>query len=413
MNDQPAYPFHTVWLQRAFGIVIASGSFLAASIAYFELIFILDYNFWDAIRQTSVWLSLFFVPAAALTALFIGSTAQWAQIVFCFVAGIASAFTSGLADLTSLIFVGLGYSLALRYNKIRGHVWLFFVPATGLYLSVWVLSNIRFIDGPVMQILLSAVGGGMLLLLTISIVRSAEMEQQQQQDHLEEMVRDRTSDLEEALHRQEQLRHHNELLLKELHHRTKNNLQIVASLLSIQRSRTDNARKQATAVLEQAEQRIQTLAATHEVFHQTDRLSSVELSEYIRTILASFSHSKGAIEPHFAAPRNGLDVHIGMDQAVLIGLILNEVVTNIVEHAYPGIMVKEVWINFRATDDALVIELMDKGVGVPPEISLERPKTAGMEVVNALVEQLEGTIRLIRTPHTVFHLELPFTPVSE
>ncbi|MFA7568084.1 MAG: sensor histidine kinase [Alkalispirochaeta sp.] len=408
---------HVVWLQRTVGITIAVGSGLSAAIAFFDLKVGLNYVLIETFAHPSVWLSVLFVPAAALTAKYIGSVGQWAQIAFCFVAAIAAVLTSTSPnDLTSFVFVGLGYFLANRYRKIERNVGRVFVPVTAVYLGAWLATNMNIIGGPAVQLLFSALGGGTLLMLTFAIVHSTSMEQREVQAYLEEAVRERTSEVREALTRQENLTLRNEVLLKELHHRTKNNLQVMISLLSIQRSRTDDSARKATAVLEQAEQRIQSLATTHEVFYQTDQVVTVELAEYVQAIVGSFSHSQGAIELHLDMEKmeemeemEGGGIPMTMDNAVLVGLVINEILTNVVEHAYPGSMLKPVWITLGERDGLVELRIADRGVGMDRGVGTATggTATAGLEIIDALVAQLRGRASVVGTPHTVWSIAFP------
>ncbi len=400
-NNLPEY---VVWQQKTAGLIIVVGSSIASVLAFVDGYFILGMPVLHVLSHPSVWLSAFFVPTAALTVVYVGSVGQWVQILFCFIAAIASAVTSGPADLTSLVFLGIGYLLAGRYRKIDKNVYRVYLPFTAVYVFLWIVTNMHVVGGPFTAFLFSILGGSTLLLLILSIVRSTAMEQRDRRNYLEQEVQERTADLKTALKHQRQLSKKNEVLLRELHHRTKNNLQIIASLLSIQRGRIDDAKKRATAVLEQAEQRIQTLAATHEVFHRTDRLDAVDLTEYIRSIIAAFSHTAGVLELHL--DDSGVENVVEMDTAVLLGLILNEVLTNVVEHAYPGEAMKPLWITLTRNGSLLSIDIADRGVGIPNSVVLEPPETAGMEIITALIAQLKGTLRITRKPHTVWHIEL-------
>jgi two-component sensor histidine kinase len=392
------------WLQRAVGTIIAGGSVLTAALSFIDYTAVLGHTPLYALGRPAVWLALVFALAAFLTTLRVGAVSQWIQITGCFLTAIVSASTSTLADLTSLVFVGFGFSLGMRYRRVAGNVWRFFVPATAVYLGVWIYTNLHIAGGPVIQVLLSSAAAAMLLLLTFAIIKSIFLEQQTLQGKLKRTVRQRTLELETALEQQRQLSNKNEVLLRELHHRTKNNLQIIASLLFIQRSRIDDARRRATAVLEQAEQRIQTLAATHEMFHRTDRPDMVNLGEYIRFVAAAFSHTSGALELHL--DDTAVEIPVNMDTAVLLGLILNELMTNVVEHAYPADMVKPLWITLKETGSSLIIHVTDRGLGIPDHVVLNPPETAGMEIINALVAQLKGTLQVTRKPHAVWHIEL-------
>lgn len=194
-----------------------------------------------------------------------------------------------------------------------------------------------------------------------------------------------------------------EILLREVHHRVKNNLQVVSSLLNLQsRSTLDSEVRRA---FEECQRRIQSMALIHEQLYQSDDLADVDFPEYIRQLsqrlFRSYNVNRGRVE---LQPEIG-PVRLGVDIAVPCGLIVNELLSNSLKYAFPDN--REGTISIRVEklqDESVLMSIADDGVGLPPDIGFWNTKTLGLRLVRLLVRQLDGEIELGGPPGAEFRI---------
>ena len=188
--------------------------------------------------------------------------------------------------------------------------------------------------------------------------------------------------------------HEKEVLLKEVHHRVKNNLQIISSILNLQKAYVgeDPAVQQ---LLHDSQDRIRSMAFIHESLYQNKNFSGLDLSEYIdglaRNLLMSHSlHGRVALEMDLRP------VDLGLDQAIPCGLILNELISNALKHAFQTTGEGTITISLSLKDDTIGLMVRDDGVGMAEDFDLERDANLGLQLVSTLVDQLDGSLE--RTP---------------
>jgi PAS domain S-box-containing protein len=195
--------------------------------------------------------------------------------------------------------------------------------------------------------------------------------------------------------------HEKEALLREIHHRVKNNLQVISSLLSLQAECLANPAVR--ALFEDSQQRIQAMALVYETLYQSTDLTRVELAHYIPRVAEQlFETYRGA------AQRVRLSTAIeaasvGVETAIPCGLLLGELLSNSLRHAFPGGRAGEIHIALRVEPTGqLTLTVRDNGVGVPPEVDFRNPSTLGLQLVTMLADQLEGTIAMDPQDGTTF-----------
>jgi PAS domain S-box-containing protein len=183
-----------------------------------------------------------------------------------------------------------------------------------------------------------------------------------------------------------------EVLLKEIHHRVKNNLQIISSLLRLQAASTPD--QNSIVALQESRTRVETIALLHEYLHQAENLSEIEFSTYIRrltTKLMSTNQSSGeAVEVDFDLEPVTLD----SQTTVLCGLILNELVSNSLRHAFPGGRKGKIRIRLRTVSGKAVMSIGDNGIGLPTGFDPQQVDTLGLRLVQRLARQLKGTFSI-------------------
>ncbi len=192
-----------------------------------------------------------------------------------------------------------------------------------------------------------------------------------------------------------------EVLLKEIHHRVKNNLQIISSLLYLQSTRTEHAG--AVSALRESRARIKSMALIHERLYASPDLASVDMGKYTRSLVADLHHSHGTEESSVRLTFNIDDIPLGITEAIPCGLIINELVSNALKHAFPKGKAGEISIQLLRTGaNRITLTVSDNGIGFPEQIDFRRSPSLGLTLVNSLVEQLGGTIELERREGTSF-----------
>ncbi|QMU27139.1 sensor histidine kinase [Adhaeribacter radiodurans] len=200
------------------------------------------------------------------------------------------------------------------------------------------------------------------------------------------------------------------LLMKELHHRVKNNLQIVSSLLSLQSNRLQD--EDARRAVKVGRQRIEAMSLIHRSLYQQDNPNLVNMREYItdlaESLMESFGVSKGELKLDLCISVAELDV----DKALPIGLIINEWVTNAFKYAYPNVPEPHLSINLQ-DNNGLQLLIQDNGPGLPAAV-WEKPQTSfGLKLVKVLSKQLNGTCSVQNQNGTTFTLHVPETTLKK
>ena len=184
-----------------------------------------------------------------------------------------------------------------------------------------------------------------------------------------------------------------EVLLKEIHHRVKNNLQIISSLFNLQARKVKDATT--LEVLHESQNRVRSMALIHEKLYHSDNLAQVDFSEYVRSLanslLQSYKSSRTTIELHFE-----LDpISLPIETATPCGLIFNELVTNALKYAFPNEKKGNLWIEARQTSsNCFTLRIADDGIGLPPDLDPNITGTLGLQLVTNLVNQLSGTLEV-------------------
>jgi PAS domain S-box-containing protein len=194
------------------------------------------------------------------------------------------------------------------------------------------------------------------------------------------------------------------LLLKEIHHRVKNNLQIIISLFNLQTHYISDSTS--LEALKEGQDRIKSMALIHERFYQAEGTSKIDFDEYIKrlteNLFISFNRSPDKIRLILDTEHISLDI----DTAVPCGLIINELVSNALKHAFEGRDKGTLKISFRQPqNDSIRLVVEDDGIGLPPGFDMENSDSLGMQLMNALTSQLEGTLSLLNGNGTTFILE--------
>jgi len=260
-----------------------------------------------------------------------------------------------------------------------------------------------------------------LVIEDISARKAAEAELARLTGRLEERVLERTAALarsNEALIAEvcqrtiaeERLRlslHEKEVLLKEIHHRVKNNLQVIVSLLYLQSSRTRDPA--CGAALMDSQTRIKSMALIHENLYQSGDLMSIDFDRYLRNLAGNLMVAYGVDRSGVLVVTDACDLVVNVTTAIPLGLIANELISNALKYAFTGRDGGEISLTGKQEPSRITLVIQDNGRGIPEDFDWEHADSLGFNLVQMLVRQLKGTITLARTSGTEFVITIPYS----
>lgn len=213
----------------------------------------------------------------------------------------------------------------------------------------------------------------------------------------ERALHERTAELERLLREKD-------VLLAEVHHRVKNNLQSISSLMHMMAARTH--RRPIHETIEELERRIQTMALVHETIYRSSDLAAVDMQAYLERVTAAqlgvLGKRRLAVEIDVDAPAVTLD----LDTALRCGLMVNELVQNAVKHAFVGRRRGRIEVRMKRVGDRLLLRVADDGKGLPADLDLDSEATLGLRLVRGLAEQLGGAARRVPEARSAIEIEL-------
>ncbi len=186
--------------------------------------------------------------------------------------------------------------------------------------------------------------------------------------------------------------------------KVKNNLQIISSLLDLQAVRIEDVQLQ--DILQKSQSRISSMAQVHESLYRSQNFAEINLTDYIRS-LATDLFDTYKIHPSAISLRVNVktDIVVSLDKAIPCGLILNELITNALKHGFRDNQAGEVFVSLEASSEGqLTLMVGNTGDSLPAHFDLEKAQSLGLQLVKALVQQLEGTLNLDRRDKTVFKI---------
>jgi PAS domain S-box-containing protein len=197
-----------------------------------------------------------------------------------------------------------------------------------------------------------------------------------------------------------------ELLLKEVHHRVKNNMQVISSLLNIQAETVGD--EVFAGLLGESQQRIKSMAMIHENFYQSDNLSEIDFGDYIN-MLANSLHRFYAVKGEMVNLDIQVDnIALDLETAVPCGIIINELISNSLKHAFKGRESRgTVSVRFKNVDCSYILQIEDDGVGLPDGFTLDSSTSMGMEIVSILTQQLDGRLQYESANGAFFEISFP------
>jgi PAS domain S-box-containing protein len=199
-----------------------------------------------------------------------------------------------------------------------------------------------------------------------------------------------------------------EILLREIHHRVKNNLQVVSSLLSLQARHVSD--RSVRVMFVESRNRLDAMALIHELLYRSSDLADIDLNKYINSLASLLLASYEVPGNRVSFITHVAPVSMSVDTAIPCGLIANELVSNCLKHAFPDGREGLITISLAAENGRFQLAISDNGVGMPDGMDLENPETLGIRIVRTLVRQLQGDIELDRSCGTEFRIRFSEAP---
>lgn len=195
-----------------------------------------------------------------------------------------------------------------------------------------------------------------------------------------------------------------EILLREIHHRVKNNMQVISSLLRMQSKLLKN--KDDIHLLEESQNRIKSMALIHEKLYQSKNLAGINFDSYVKSLTGELLMSSNISANKIQVKIDIENIFLAIDSAIPCGLVINELVTNSLKHAFPEGRTGEIKIQMKSSDKGKIeLIISDNGVALPDSVDFRKTQSLGLQLVTGIVEnQLEGSIELSRTGGTEFKI---------
>lgn len=197
-----------------------------------------------------------------------------------------------------------------------------------------------------------------------------------------------------------------DVLLKEIHHRVKNNLQIIISLLNLQSGYIKD--EYTLKAVQDGQNRVRSMALVHEKFYQAEELTEIDFGEYASKLCSYLYQSYGDKTDRIEIKVTGDHVGLDMDTAMPCGLLVNEVVSNAYKYAFPGSVTGTITIDLKRVDKKVTLKISDSGVGLPDSFDVEKAESLGLQLIQALTSQLDGELKVSREKGTTFEVTFAY-----
>lgn len=194
-----------------------------------------------------------------------------------------------------------------------------------------------------------------------------------------------------------------EVLLGEIHHRVRNNLQVISSLLNLQARATND--RDLRRAFDDSQSRVQSMALIHQQLYEASSYANIDLADYIRRLTSHLMHAYGESTEHIDLKIEINDISLAVSRAAPCGLIVNELVSNSLKYAFVDGRPGTIYIRATAQpDNSICLTVGDDGPGLPPEVGFWNTKTLGLRLVRTLVRQLDGELELGDPPGAEFRI---------
>lgn len=247
--------------------------------------------------------------------------------------------------------------------------------------------------------LILSIGGGVLLVL-LGLVTYFYRDKQKANAQLAVQNKQIESNLREK-----------EALLREIHHRVKNNLQVISSLLNMQSYYLDDPRM--INAIAEGQNRVKAMALIHQKLYQTEHLSEIDFQEYTEQLISHLATAFGQSGKNIRSAVNGSAIKLDIDTAIPLGLILNELITNAYKYAFNGVQQGSLKVDLTRDDSRCYhLRISDSGAGLPADFNEEKLNSLGLKLVRMLIEQLDGSLTISNEPGASFYIRFHETRLT-
>ena len=202
-----------------------------------------------------------------------------------------------------------------------------------------------------------------------------------------------------------------DLLLREVHHRVKNNLQVIHSLLDLQALKSKDT--ELVGMLRDSQNRVRSMSLIHQTLYQSQNFAQVDFQRFLGELLPRLTEAYASMSNQVRITINAHDVKLPINEAIPCGLIVNELVSNALKHGFPGQQTGHVEVNIREHEDNWVeLSISDDGEGIPQDLDIARTDSLGLQLVNLLAQQLHGQLDIRRAKPTRFSLRFQLGTAS-
>jgi len=192
-----------------------------------------------------------------------------------------------------------------------------------------------------------------------------------------------------------------EVLLQEIHHRVKNNMQIISSLLSLQANHTES--EETIEILKESRGRVKSMAMIHEKLYHSNNIGKVNMSKYLNNLVRDIIRSYSGDSNIITADVEVDDIQLNIDTAIPMGLLVNELVSNSAKHAFPD-KKGNITLKLKSIDSGYFLCVSDNGIGLPKDFNIEESSSLGLKLVKSLSIQLDGDLEIRANNETTFIL---------
>lgn len=378
----------------------------------------------DALLFKGVWLTLVAGLLIFITAMVRNRFGRALQSLVIFTVACVSALESSSGNLTSIVFFGLALLVASQYGLLYRYSLLKSIGLSVFYGASLAIGAYRQVPDASLDAALNLVAAGFIAYLFVVIASLRLREMANRQTELARLVAERTKDLQEeadrrrvaeeeataTAERNKALAGDREVLLRELHHRSKNDLQMILSLLSLRAEKGD--RPELVELFRPTQDRIRTIALVHEQLDGSKRFDAVGLRDYLEHLLANLqiSHRDYSVE---VKAEIDAEVSIKLESATHIGLLVHELVLCSYRYSFEPGALGTISVSAITENGALRISISDTGTGLPAEIDPAAPDQDEIAIVAGLVKRLSCDLSLERTPGAGWTAIIPLDVVQQ
>ncbi len=194
--------------------------------------------------------------------------------------------------------------------------------------------------------------------------------------------------------------HEKEMLLKEIHHRVKNNLQIIVSLLKLQSKYVNDPKD--LQIFNSSRSRVETMSLIHEKLYKSNDISDIDLGSYIKDLVSHILKAYKVNHDEISFELKSDSIQLSIDTAIPCGLIINELINNSLKYAFPEGHQGKIEINISRAGEGIILEIRDNGTGIPETFDISSSDSLGLQLVETLIRQISGTVELDVTSGTKF-----------